>query len=84
MNNIITKILGIKEADIRIKTVRETKSTMTIEVEKTPNEHYCEPCGCRMYSKGIYRRKVNHPIMQNGRKMILQVNQRRWQCSNPA
>lgn len=36
-----------------------------------------------MYSKGTYRRNVNHPIMQDGLRLILEIRQRRWQCSNP-
>ena len=36
-----------------------------------------------MYSKGIYKRHVNHPILQDGFRLILEIHQRRWQCSNP-
>ncbi|HHW95533.1 MAG TPA: transposase [Mogibacterium sp.] len=36
-----------------------------------------------MHSKGIYPRTVNHPVMQDGLQLILVVNQRRWQCTNP-
>ena len=83
MNNDITKLLGIKDADIRVISIRERSGTRTIELEKIPCIHYCPTCGCRMYSKGIYRRKVNHPIMQDGLSLVLQIDQRRWQCINP-
>lgn len=84
MNNDIIKLLNIKDAGINVISVRETTTTRTVELEKEPGFHYCPVCGCRMYSKGIYKRKVNHPIMQDGLRLILQVNQRRWQCSNPS
>ena len=84
MNNDIIKLLNIKDAGINVISVRETTTTRTVELEKEPGFHYCPVCGCRMYSKGIYKRKVNHPIMQDGLRLILQVNQRRCQCSNPS
>lgn len=37
-----------------------------------------------MYSKGIYERTVNHPIVQDGLPLVLKVQQRRWRCNNPA
>lgn len=83
MNNDITKLLGITDAGIRVLSVKETTSTRTIELEKIPGIHYCHVCGCRMYSKGIYRRRMNHPVMQDGLALILLVKQRRWECINP-
>lgn len=82
MNNDITKLLGIKDADIRVLSIKETTTTRTIALEKKIYIHYCPVCGCRMYSKGIYKRKTNHPIMQDGLQLILEIHQRRWQCIN--
>lgn len=83
MNNII-EILDIKDAGIKILAVRENSSTKTVTIEKEITYHFCPVCGCRMYSKGIYIRHVNHPIMQDGLRLILEIRQRKWQCSNPA
>lgn len=83
MNNI-TEILDIKESGIKVLAVRETTSTRTVTLEKELTYHQCPVCGCRMYSKGIYTRHVNHPIMQDGLRLILEIKQRKWQCSNVA
>lgn len=34
-------------------------------------------------SKGIYVRNANHPIMQDGLALQLEIRQRRWQRINP-
>ena len=83
MDNDITKLLGIKDDGIKVLSIKETSHARIIEIEKVPGIHFCPICGCRMYSKGIYRRKVNHPVLQDGLSLVLQLNQRRWQCINP-
>ena len=84
MNNNIIEILDIKESGIKVLAVKETNFTRTVTIEKELTYHYCPVCGCRMYSKGIYTRHVNHPIMQDGLRLILEIKQRKWQCSNVA
>ena len=84
MNNDITKLLGIKDADIRALSIKETTTTRTIALEKKIYIHYCPVCGCRMYSKGIYKRKTNHPIMQDGLQLILEIHQRTVLSSSPS
>lgn len=81
MNNI-TEILDIKDSGIKILAVKDTVSTRTVTIEKEITFHFCPVCGCRMYSKGIYTRHVNHPILQDGLRLILEIRQRKWQCSN--
>lgn len=83
MNNI-TQILNIKDSGIKVLVVKETNSTRTVTLEKEITFHFCPVCGCRMYSKGIYTRHVNHPIMQDGLHLILEIRQRRWKCKNTA
>lgn len=82
--NHITEILDIKDSGIKVLAVKETNSTRTVTIEKELTFHFCPACGCRMYSKGIYTRHVNHPIMQDGLRLILEIKQRKWQCSNLA
>ena len=36
-----------------------------------------------MHSKGSYIRTINHPILQDGRKVILKLVKRKVQCSSP-
>ena len=83
MNNDITKLLDLKDSDIKVLKVNKSNSVCTIVIEKEPVAHFCQACGCRMYSKGLYKRHANHPIMQDGRRLVLEIHQRRWQCSNP-
>ena len=83
MDNDIIKLLGIKEAGIHVLKVSDTRTSHIVTIEKELAAHYCPVCGMRMYSKGTYKRRVNHPVMQDGRSVILEINQRRWQCTNP-
>lgn len=84
MDNHITQLLGIKDDGIKVLQIKDTAKTKTITIERIPTLHFCPHCKCRMYSKGIYTRKVNHPILQGGVRLILEVRQRRWQCQNSA
>lgn len=83
MDNNIIEILDIKDTGIKILSVKETNTTRTVTIEKELSIHYCDLCGCRMHVKDIYRRHVNHPIMQDGLNLVLIINQRRWKCTNP-
>ena len=82
-NNDITKILGIKDTDLKILSVDIRGTEKIIAFEKKQTIHYCPRCSCRMYSKGIYRRHINHPVMQDGYSTTLVFHQRRWICQNP-
>lgn len=81
-NTNLLDILDIKEAGINVLAVKETSATRTVTIEKAISVHYCDLCGCKMNSKGYYMRHVNHPIMQDGFALILEIKQRRWQCTN--
>ena len=79
----ITKLLGIKDTDLKILSVDIRGTEKIIAFEKEQAIHYCPCCSCRMYSKGIYRRHINHPVMQDGYSVTLVFHQRRWICQNP-
>ena len=36
-----------------------------------------------MHSRGIKKRSISHPILQDGFELILVLKQRRWRCTNP-
>ena len=55
--------------------------TKFITLETAPSIHFCPICGFRMHSKGLHTRKVNHPVLQDGYKILLK--HRRWKCSDP-
>ena len=31
----------------------------------------CPKCGCVMYSKGVRKREINHPVLQDGFRLYL-------------
>lgn len=84
MNNDIIDLLDLKDSDVEIKSVTLHGNVKEITLEKKNTAHYCPICGFKMHSLGIYTRKVNHPILQDGFTIRLLVRQRRWRCSNPA
>lgn len=83
MDNII-KFLNFEDGDLEEvdQYVKDGKRYLTIQKRIVP--HFCPVCSYRMHSKGITKRTVNHPVMQDGLQLILIVHQRRWQCTNPA
>ena len=83
MDDFITQILGIKDDGIKVLGVKETPNTLTVTIERKITFHYCDLCGFRMHSKGINTRHVNHPVLHQGRRLVLEIKQRRWLCSNP-
>ena len=84
MKDDIITFLALKEANIETvnSVVRKGQRVVTLQKKLTAN--YCPICSHRMYSKGIYKRTLNHPIMQDGLQLVIVLNQRRWLCSNPA
>ena len=82
MINDITKILDLKGSNIHVSDVKVRKGIKEIYLSTDPEVTFCPLCGRRMHSRGIYKRRVNHPIMQDGLATVLIINQRRWRCSN--
>ena len=80
--NDITKLLCLADNDITVKNVSIANDTRIVEIEKKLYPTYCPVCGERMYSRGMHLRDLNHPILQDGSKLILRIHQRKWRCSN--
>lgn len=80
--NSITELLNIEDNNLRVTNIFIEGSQKTITLETLPSAHYCPACGFRMYSKGIKVRKIRHPILQDGYKLIIALKQRRWLCTN--
>ena len=76
--------MNLEDSDVELvdQCIRDKKRIVTIQKKLSP--HFCPVCSYRMHSKGIYPRTINHPIMQDDLQLVLIVNQRRWQCINPA
>lgn len=83
MSDNITKLLNLKDEDLIIDGPVISQGVKLLTLTKKLSPTFCPICGCKMHSKGIYTRTVNHPILQDGTKLILKINQRRWKCINP-
>lgn len=83
MNDII-KLLNLEDENIIIEKIDVVNMEKIITISKPLTPMFCPICNCRMHSKGIYPRTVNHPVMQDGYTTTLNLNQRRWSCTNKA
>lgn len=81
--NSITDLLDLEDTDIEITDIQIQGQTKTITLSTPPVPHFCPSCGFRMYSRGIKKRTINHPILQDNYSLILILKQRRWRCTNP-
>lgn len=84
MKDDIISFLALKEANIETVSSVIRKGQRVVTLQKKLMVTYCPICSHRMYSRGIYKRVLNHPIMQDGLQLVIVLNQRRWRCSNPA
>lgn len=80
--NSITELLNIEDENLIISDISIEDTSKIITLETLPVPRYCPACGFRMYSKGIKVRKIRHPILQDGYKLIIALKQRRWLCTN--
>ena len=81
--NSITELLDLEDIDISITDIRIEGRKKFLSLETKLEAYFCPCCGFKMYSRGIKRRKISHPVLQDGYELILVLNQRRWRCTNP-
>lgn len=82
MNNI-TELLDLEDTDLIISDVSVQGITKTLTLETKPFPHFCPSCGFKMHSRGVKKRTIKHPILQDGYELVLLLKQRRWRCTNP-
>ena len=68
--NSITDLLDLEDSDINISDIIVEGQTKTLIIETPPVAHYCPTCGYRMHSRGVKKRTINHPILQDGYSLI--------------
>lgn len=83
MKNDIIKFLGFEDPEIEVLDCQDLNNKRILTLQKKLKRHYCPICSHIMHSKGIYCRTVNHPVMQDGKQLVIKLNQRRWKCTNP-
>jgi len=80
-NEDIFKLLNLpNDGSIKIHEITISGNVKTIHLSRDPHPTYCDECGHRMLSKGIYKRKINHQILQDTTTLNLIVHQRKWYC----
>lgn len=82
MKDNIIALFNLKDPSIKINILESNDSKITLSITKKLQRTFCPLCHNVMHSKGIYKRTVNHPILQDGRRIVLEINQRRWKCTN--
>ena len=81
--NSITELLNLEDPDIIISDICIQGTVKTLTLETRPSPHFCPYCGFKMHSRGIKKRTIQHPILQDNYQLILVLKQRRWRCTNP-
>lgn len=81
--NSITELLDLEDTDITISDISIQGTNKFLTLETPPSVHFCPSCGFKMNSRGIKKRKIYHPILQDTYQLILILKQRRWRCTNP-
>ena len=83
MQDNIINFLNFEDSNLETDPPQIIKGQRVLTIRQKVYPHYCPICSYRMHSKGKYERTVNHPVMQDGLPLILKLQQRRWQCTNP-
>ena len=78
----IQMILNLSDDSVEVTSVEETENSLIAYVQKKEVICFCDQCGSKMESKGPRYRKVNHPILQDGRALQLMVKTRKWYCNS--
>lgn len=81
--NRITELLDLEDSDIFISDISIQGTTKFLTLETKLYAHHCPSCGFKMHSRGIKKRIVKHPILQDNYELVLILKQRRWRCTNP-
>ena len=79
----ITDLLNLEDSSIIISDIVIEGQRKVLVLETQAVTHFCPSCGFKMHSKGIRKRRIAHPILQDGYELILLLKQRRWRCTNP-
>ena len=81
--NRITELLDLEDSDIFISDISIQGTTKFLTLETKLCLHHCPSCGFKMHSRGIKKRIIKHPILQDNYELVLILKQRRWRCTNP-
>ena len=75
--------LSDSEADaINIDNITMSDTELRVFISKPALPCYCPVCSSRLKSKGFYHRCVTHSIRQDGIKVLLEIDQKKYYCRN--
>lgn len=78
----ITDLLDLEDGDLAVTDIQIQGQTKILTIETRPVPHFCPFCGHRMHSRGVKKRTINHPILQDNYALVFVLKQRRWRCTN--
>lgn len=78
----ITSVNGNVDNDLIVSPGEESDSKIYIDIERRLKTTHCPNCFSKMYSKGPVIRTIKHPILQNGKLLIIRLKQRKYRCTN--
>lgn len=82
MDNNILQLIQICDESLLVTEVTTLFDEKEIHIERKLLPMYCPCCKNRMYSKGIYTKRINHSVLQGLGKLTLVIKVRRWHCKN--
>lgn len=85
MNYGIKDFIDLKDCedvDVKDVIIDDDNRTKTIVMERKYSAMFCPECGQRMYSKGFYTRHINHPVLDDGYRVVIELRQRKYRCTN--
>lgn len=75
-------MLNLEDENLQVDSINIIDNIKTLTLSKPALPHFCPLCGMKMHSRGIRKRKVNHPMLQDGYQVFLILKQRRWRCTD--
>ena len=78
----LTSLANEVDRDVIASYGGETDTEIFINIEKVSTPTYCPNCDSKMYSKGFRVRRVRHPVLYNGKTIIINLKQRKYRCTN--
>ena len=82
MTDYISDLISLGDPSAMVTDVITDNGTKYVFVEKKDCCMFCNSFGSRMESKGKRIKQINHPVLQDGFKLILAVSVRKWHCGS--
>ena len=71
--NIITSLLDIEDNNLEFLSCEVQGLKKIVTLESAPTPHFCPMGSYKMHSQGIKTRTINHPVLQDGYQLVMQL-----------